>query len=264
MLLLADSGATKTDWYIGNNPTDGLQFQTEGINPFHQSPSIICTILEKQLLPHLPVSPASCHRIFFYGAGCTPTKSLEVARILQIFFTNAQISVESDLLGAARSACKDHPGIACILGTGSNSCLYDGRQIVRNIPPLGYILGDEGSGAYLGKRFIGDCLKGQLPEKLRDGLLEEYSSRWLIFWTGCTASRKPTVFWPDLHLIYIGTRRKRKYSISCRTASGSFSFATYFLTSLISPFHLSAPLPGFPERNRGDSPPDEHFGRNIC
>ena len=174
MLLLADSGATKTDWYIGNNPTDGLQFQTEGINPFHQSPSIICTILEKQLLPHLPVSPASCHRIFFYGAGCTPAKSLEVARILQIFFTNAQISVESDLLGAARSACKDHPGIACILGTGSNSCLYDGRQIVRNIPPLGYILGDEGSGAYLGKRFIGDCLKGQLPEKLRDGLLEEY------------------------------------------------------------------------------------------
>lgn len=85
MLLLADSGATKTDWYIGNNPTDGLQFQTEGINPFHQSPSIICTILEKQLLPHLPVSPASCHRIFFYGAGCTPAKSLEVARILQIF-----------------------------------------------------------------------------------------------------------------------------------------------------------------------------------
>ena len=167
MLLLADSGATKTDWYIGNNPTDGLQFQTEGINPFHQSPSIICTILEKQLLPHLPVSPASCHRIFFYGAGCTPAKSLEVARMLQIFFTNAQISVESDLLGAARSACKDHPGIACILGTGSNSCLYDGRQIVRNIPPLGYILGDEGSGAYLGKRFIGDCLKGQLPEKLR-------------------------------------------------------------------------------------------------
>lgn len=80
------------------------------------------------------------------------------------FFTNAQIFVESDLLGAARSACKDHPGIACILGTGSNSCLYDGRQIVRNIPPLGYILGDEGSGAYLGKRFIGDCLKGQLPE----------------------------------------------------------------------------------------------------
>lgn len=174
MLLLADSGATKTDWYFGNNPTEGLTIQTEGINPFHQSPAMIRDIMERQLLPSLNASPESCNRIFFYGAGCTPSKSKDVARILQDFFPDALVAVESDLLGAARSACKDHAGIACILGTGSNSCLYDGQEIIKNISPLGYILGDEGSGAYLGKRFIADCLKGQLPETLRDGLLEEY------------------------------------------------------------------------------------------
>lgn len=174
MLLLADSGATKTDWYFGNNPTEGQTIQTEGINPFHQSSAMIRDIMERQLLPSLNASPASCNRIFFYGAGCTPSKSKDVVRILQDFFPDALVAVKSDLLGAARSACKDHAGIACILGTGSNSCLYDGQEIIKNISPLGYILGDEGSGAYLGKRFIADCLKGQLPETLRDGLLKEY------------------------------------------------------------------------------------------
>lgn len=119
MLLLADSGATKTDWYIGNNPTDGLQFQTEGINPFHQSPSIICTILEKQLLPHLPVSPASCHRIFFYGAGCTPAKSLEVARNLTDFFHQ-----RTDFRRKRPAGCSS----LCLQGSSGNS-LHSGNRI---------------------------------------------------------------------------------------------------------------------------------------
>ena len=113
--------------------------------------------------------------IFFYGAGCTPEKAGKLSGLLAEAFLHATIQVESDLLGAARALCKHQPGIACILGTGANSCLYDGQRITHNTPPLGYILGDEGSGAYLGKRFIGDCIKQQLPSGLLEGLLKEYN-----------------------------------------------------------------------------------------
>ena len=113
--------------------------------------------------------------VFFYGAGCTPEKAGKLSGLLAEVFSYASIQVESDLLGAARALCKHQPGIACILGTGANSCLYDGQRITHNTPPLGYILGDEGSGAYLGKRFVGDCIKQQLPSNLLEGLLKEYN-----------------------------------------------------------------------------------------
>ena len=175
MILIADSGATKTDWMSGESLT-GLQLiHTEGINPFHLPEEAIHRILSEQLIPQLPSSPGNISHIYFYGAGCTPEKSVTVKKSLKAMFPNAMAEVESDLLGAARALCKHEKGIACILGTGSNSCLYDGVKIVDNIPPLGYILGDEGSGAYLGKRFIGDCMKRRLPKELLDGLLAESS-----------------------------------------------------------------------------------------
>ncbi|WP_300727747.1 ATPase [uncultured Bacteroides sp.] len=172
MILIADSGSTKTDWCYGSDIHQYKLIQTEGINPVHQSEETIRKIITNGLIPQLPVS-GRCTAIYFYGAGCLPTKTTGMIHLLEEYFPYANVYVESDLLGAARALCKNQPGIACILGTGSNSCLFDGKRITHNISPLGYILGDEGSGAYLGKRFIGDCLKGQLPEVLKDGLLEE-------------------------------------------------------------------------------------------
>ena len=172
MILIADSGATKTDWCYDTIGGAYMQVQTEGINPFHQSAEYIRHILEDQLVPRCTVPADICTGIFFYGAGCLPSVSAPVTEALQDLFPKAYIEVETDLLGAARALCQHRPGIACILGTGSNSCLYDGERITQNISPLGYILGDEGSGAYLGKHFVADCLKSQLPLKLRDALLD--------------------------------------------------------------------------------------------
>lgn len=175
MILIADSGATKTDWCYGTEKDNYKIVQTEGINPFHQTEEKIQSIIEKDLLPQLPFPLQRCTAIYFYGAGCLPPQTQTILHSLQAYFSNAEINVETDLLGAARALCKKSPGIACILGTGSNSCLYNGSQITQHISPLGYILGDEGSGAYLGKRFVSDCLKGQLPEILCKGLLERFN-----------------------------------------------------------------------------------------
>ncbi len=172
MKLIADSGATKTDWCIGQSQTDCRIIQTQGINPFHQTAEHIRKVLEEELLPQLKEAE-NISQIYFYGAGCTPEKSPIVKEALQALFPQAEIEVKSDLLGAARSLCGKEPGIACILGTGSNSCEYDGEKITSNVSPLGYILGDEGSGAVLGKRLVGDCLKHQLPEYICKAFMEE-------------------------------------------------------------------------------------------
>ncbi|MCR4994898.1 MAG: ATPase [Bacteroidales bacterium] len=121
------------------------------------------------------VFSSSLSEVCFYGAGCVAPYSATVAGVLQRYFPHAVISVESDLLGAARALCGNREGIACILGTGSNSCLYDGKRIVANVSPLGWILGDEGSGAVLGKSLVGDLLKGQLPGLLYEQFLERFN-----------------------------------------------------------------------------------------
>ncbi len=170
MILVADSGSTKTAWIL----TDGVQsrpFSTQGLNPYHMTPDAIRETLAKELLPQTGTDVSA---VYFYGAGCTPAKIPEMTDIFSGFFPAARIEVESDLLGACRGLCGDAAGVVCILGTGSNSCLYDGRQIVANTPPLGYILGDEGSGAALGKAFVSDCLKNLLPNGLKEAFLSEY------------------------------------------------------------------------------------------
>ena len=173
MILIADSGATKTDWCYGTGGSERVRIQTEGINPVHQSETYIRHIIEEQLFPSCEEAAHTCTSIYFYGAGCLPSVSSSIREALQCFFPKAHIEVETDLTGAARALCQNRPGIACILGTGSNSCLYDGERITQNVSPLGYILGDEGSGACLGKHFVADCLKGQLPAHLKDALLED-------------------------------------------------------------------------------------------
>ena len=173
MILIADSGSTKTHWCLVEKGKVVNEIFTDGINPFYQNENEIIALLDSQLIPKLPES--TIEKIFFYGAGCSfPEKKLLVSQALVRFFSNAMIEIQSDLLAAARSLFQHEKGIACILGTGSNSCFYDGKEIVQNVSPLGFILGDEGSGAVLGKLLVADCLKNQLPEWIAEKLLDEY------------------------------------------------------------------------------------------
>ena len=220
MMLIADSGSTKTDWAWIENETIVHRVTTAGINPVHQGEEDIEKVVE-QLFPRKDegrrrkenspemrryggtevrrdentielqdiknisratetecISPSSLllppsSKIFFYGAGCIPEKKGVVEKVLRKVFPDAdRIEVESDLLGAARAVCQHQEGLACILGTGSNSCLYDGEKIVGNVPPLGYILGDEGSGAVLGKLFLNALFKGALPDGMKEDFLQ--------------------------------------------------------------------------------------------
>ncbi len=172
-LLIADSGSTKTEWVVVGQDAAVSHFHTQGINPVHQDAEVIRTLLLNELVPALPpYLPTPCH-VFFYGSGCLPSLQPMVQQLLQQALPAANsIEVAGDLLGAARALCGYSEGIACILGTGANSCLYDGKQIVDNTPPLGYVLGDEGSGAVLGIRFLNAVLKGLLPTSLKTELLD--------------------------------------------------------------------------------------------
>ena len=169
MKLIADSGSTKTSWAVVDDKETKM-IGTAGINPAVQSEdTIMCTLHE--MVSILTDGP---REIYFYGAGCCGKASLLMEQCLRQAFPDAEtICVESDLLGAARALFGGEEGIACILGTGSNSCLYDGKVITANVPPLGYILGDEGSGASLGKMFFNALFKGDLPEELKNMYLEE-------------------------------------------------------------------------------------------
>ena len=164
MILVADSGGSKTDWrWIHDNGTIG-QAHTPGFNPYSHHAEDLKHAVEKILLPQLngPV-----HKIYYYGAGVSSAANAAiVSDVLKVFFANAAIEINWDLLGAARALCGHEPGIACILGTGSNSCHYDGHNIIDNMPNLGWILGDEGSGASLGKRLVIDYIRHRMPATL--------------------------------------------------------------------------------------------------
>ena len=175
MILIADSGSTKTAWCLAEAQAATTKtICTQGINPFHQDEDEICAILRHELYPHIAEDADCITHIYYYGAGCTNEKSPIVANALRNAVNpSARICVESDMLGAARAVCGHQKGVVSILGTGSNSCFYDGRSLHPGIPALGYILGDEGSGAYIGRRLVSDILKRQLPEDIRQLFFEE-------------------------------------------------------------------------------------------
>ena len=192
MILIADSGGTKTDWTLLHSlyPTrwDIIQtFQTQGINPIHQTPEVIRNIIGQEVLSQLSTfSRASSTDarllekpllsqldVFFYGSGCTPAQVPFMKQMLRQFFPAEGVQVFSDLMAAARALCQHNTGIACILGTGANSCLYDGQDIVQNTPALGYILGDEGGGAVLGRMFLNAIFKNPQFATIRDSYLAE-------------------------------------------------------------------------------------------
>lgn len=173
MILLADSGSTKTDWCLVDQKNSVTKVRTAGINPFFQSSEEIANELATHLVPHLPTTHLDS--VYFYGAGCTKEKSPIVAEALKKQFEiTGACEVATDMLAAARGLCGHQPGIACIMGTGSNSCAYDGKDITKNVSPLGFILGDEGSGAVLGRTLVGDVLKNQLPKDIVEAFHTEY------------------------------------------------------------------------------------------
>jgi len=172
MILIADSGTTKTDWCLIGDQEALEKVVTSGINPFYQEAENISTILQKEF-----TSIKKFKAIYFYGTGCINQEKKDIVKkgLLNVFEAE-EIFIGSDLQAAAHSLCQDQPGFACILGTGSNSCYYDGSEIVTNVSPLGFILGDEGSGAVLGKKLIGDVLKKQLPQSLINDFFESYNT----------------------------------------------------------------------------------------
>lgn len=174
MILLADGGSTKVDWCLVDKGKLIKQVFTKGANPFFRSREDISEEIKTALLPQLV--DYTIDKVYFYGAGCAfPEKNEIVRAAIADHIKASHIEVGSDLLAAARGLCGKHEGIACIIGTGSNSCFYDGQEITQNVSPLGYILGDEGSGAVLGRLFLGACLKNQLTPGLKEKFLEQFN-----------------------------------------------------------------------------------------
>ncbi len=179
MILLAESGSTKCDWML--NSPGHPRFETRGLNPLFHSAEFMADEVRGNAA--LSACAEQVTHLYFYGAGCSSEQRKQtVAQGLAMVFGNAEIHVEHDLLGAVRATCGNDPGIVCILGTGSNSCMFDGHETRELIPALGYVLGDEAGGAWFGKELMRSFLYGQLPAELRAELETEYGlNREIIF-----------------------------------------------------------------------------------
>ena len=173
MILLADSGSTKTEWVLLDGNTVIAKFFTAGLNPYFVDSEFVTAEVKK----HFPreIDSGKVEEIYFYGAGCSSDGRCKVIRSgLAAFFDNAAVNVNHDIYGAAVALFGNNPGIAMILGTGSNSCVYNGSEITANIPALGYILGDEGSGAFFGLQLVKDYLNNEMPDQVREKFAEKY------------------------------------------------------------------------------------------
>lgn len=175
MLLIADSGATKTNWILADTKTQNIigEYETMGLSPFF--------VTEEQVLnelggnPNLAAYAPVVEDIYFYGAGCSSEeRCTKMRNIFSKFFTKSRITVEHDLLGAAIALCHNQSGIACILGTGSNAVYYDGKNLFEETPSLDYILGDEGSGTHIGKMLVRLYMYKRLPKDLHDDFTASY------------------------------------------------------------------------------------------
>jgi len=173
MRIIADSGSTKTEWRIIDVDGNISQARSNGINPYYQNAETIEKEIANGLKEYLNESISSIH---FYGAGCSSEPNIKKVKDgFLSFFPEAVIDINHDLLAAAHALCGHEKGIACILGTGANSCLYDGKSIIKNIPSLGYVLGDEGSGNYLGKKLLFDFCRNNMPENIKAKLIKRFA-----------------------------------------------------------------------------------------
>ena len=173
MLLIADSGSTKTDWRLVKSKEEILSFETIGFNPYFIDSASVLNELASSKLSSIKKDVT---HVYFYGAGCSSEEKCKVIfNPLNTFFSNARVEVEHDMLAAARATCGRDKGMVAIMGTGSNSCLYNGKTIIENVAALGYILGDYGSGADLGKAFIIAYLGGELPSSVEEDFNNQYN-----------------------------------------------------------------------------------------
>lgn len=163
MKLIADSGSTKTNWCLITNNSHKFYFDTEGYNPFYVNSEYIINSINENLPD--TILRDEVMEISFYGAGCEIHKTELIKNAMQQVFNNAMITVDTDLLATARALLGNEPGFAAILGTGTNTCLYDGKSITTNIDSLGFLLGDEGSGGVIGKKIITDYIRGEMDEQ---------------------------------------------------------------------------------------------------
>src|SRR5688572_8053231 len=173
MLLIADSGSTKTDWRLVNEEGKTVATTiTEGLNPYFLSTEKIASIIGEKVLPIIQ----DVEKVFFYGAGCgLPAKAGQVKTAIEVTIPGRSLpEVSGDILGAARSLLQESEGIACILGTGANSCVYNGKEITHSIPSLGYMFSDWGSGTVMSKDLIALLLQEKLPVEIRDEFQDIY------------------------------------------------------------------------------------------
>lgn len=173
MIIIADGGSTKTNWCLVTGDGKKVYFNTEGYNPYFASKEYIIQSLQQNLPTDLAIDQIT--EVNYYGAGCsTAEKNKIVEEAMQGVFTSARVNVGHDLLAAARALLGNSEGFAAILGTGTNTCIYDGKNILHNIDSGAYILGDEGSGCYIGKKLLIDYLRGYMPEAVRKNFWETY------------------------------------------------------------------------------------------
>lgn len=173
MILIADSGSSKTDWRVIHSDRRISQHRGIGFNPYYQTSEEMAIQMQDDFLINLE---SEIEEIFFYGAGCsTPDRKNEVSSALKTVFPKAKIIVDHDLAAAAKSTCGHQPGIACILGTGSNSCDYDGKEIVDRRPAPGYIFGDEGGGGYIGRKLLKDFINDEMPAQIKQDLIDSFN-----------------------------------------------------------------------------------------
>lgn len=173
--LIADSGATKAEWCLLKGKKKKIMF-TQGISPYLMTTEQITKMLQKELKPKLKIEKIA--EIFFYGTGCSSPQNVSNVKkaLKEVFPATKKIVVDHDLMGAAKALCGDEKGVACILGTGSNSCYFNGTRIVKNSPGLGYVLGDEGSGAFLGRKVIQHFLYKTFDEELMAKFQAKYNT----------------------------------------------------------------------------------------
>lgn len=193
MVVICDSGSTKADWKFLHPDGTETDLATMGFNPVFHKKELIIRALKRDFEGRIKAKNAQ--KVFFYGAGCWDFDlKKEIADALQVIFPGAQIEVEHDLLGAARASCGDKPGIACILGTGSNSCLFDGKSVIDNITNLGFQVGDEGSGSYLGKMLIRTYFYREMPSDLKAIFEQHYPGKMTEILDGIYESASPNVY----------------------------------------------------------------------
>lgn len=173
MILVADSGSTKADWCLLKADGGEISFSTEGYNPEYMSSEYILSSLHRGLPPDY--QSYDVREIYFYGAGCYENKISIIEEPLIQLFSGAKINVAMDLLASAKALLGDNRGFTGILGTGTNTCIYDGKDVVENIDSLGFIMGDEGSGAYIGKCFLSDYIRGYMPKEVAERFRETFN-----------------------------------------------------------------------------------------